>query len=249
MIQPFFDSLPVILAVDLLWHGLPFLIVLVSSPLDPEEVSFAYSVGTVGALGGAFLLFSKYIRNIDPGITYGLIGIGGSTPRVLFGIALTSANFYSCAINPASAISGWSMLIDQIISNPVWAQRVSAALLVGGWYFMVLLFGRLPGSSEESVRTREMWAVLKAQIKEMHGNGELGQLLKVVVPKEVTEEMRGSNEPGTPVFSSGSEDDEVRSKVGGRKSRVRTTARNSQDKDGKAVVKGGGRSRSKGGKR
>ncbi|GMI17212.1 hypothetical protein TrLO_g1322 [Triparma laevis f. longispina] len=189
LVLPFFDSLPVILGIDALWHGLPFWLVLVSKPIDSSDVNTVNTILTVGGLGASFLLFEK-IRRIVPSDTYGLRGIKGNTPFVLTGIALTSCNFYAAALNGESACSGWSGLIEStgLIEDPVLLQRLSAFLVMGGWYFMVLMFGRLPGSGEEDTKNLfQLIRELNVKLKEMHLKGDLGNLLRVQVPKLLEE--------------------------------------------------------------
>ena len=132
LVLPFFKSLPVILAIDMLWHGLPFWIVLVSSAVPPP--SLLLSLLNVGALGASFLLFEK-ARGISAGETYGLRGLGNgvTTPAVLTGIALTSLAFYGLACDPAPVLAGWERLLLGVgVLGPVARTRLAAFLLLSG---------------------------------------------------------------------------------------------------------------------
>eukprot|EP00520_Triparma_pacifica_P002202 CAMPEP_0118662420 /NCGR_PEP_ID=MMETSP0785-20121206/16823_1 /TAXON_ID=91992 /ORGANISM="Bolidomonas pacifica, Strain CCMP 1866" /LENGTH=304 /DNA_ID=CAMNT_0006555965 /DNA_START=24 /DNA_END=934 /DNA_ORIENTATION=+ len=185
LVMPFFDSLPVILTIDVLWHGFPFWIVLNSRPLNPDNVSVVHSLLTVGALGAAFLLFEKFRGIEDPANTYGLNGIKRGTPEVLMGIALTSCSFYSAAVDPVSFLSGWNELVAAVITlSPANQQRVASFFALGGFYFMILLFGRLPGSGAESETFLNLFYNAIEQLKEMHKNHQLRTLWFVDSRKE-----------------------------------------------------------------
>ena len=187
---PFFQSLPVILVIDLMWHGLPLWIVL-SSSSAPPSASALPSLLYVGGLGTSFLLFER-LRRITPCSTYGLSGISGSTPAVLTGIGLTSANMYGVGADPEAALKGWSdVLLDLGVAAPALRQRLAALAVVMGWYFMVLMFGRLPGSGpagdgqkRERPTFMDLVADLHVKVKEMHLEGRLGELLTIQVPGE-----------------------------------------------------------------
>jgi len=187
LVLPFFQSLPVIFCIDFMWHGLPLWIVLVSSPAPPSASAIP-SLLYVGGLGASFLLF-EHLRGIKAGETYGLKGISGSTPAVLTGIALTSANLYGIATDPAPALKGWSDgLLSLGVTGPILRQRLSALLVIFGWYFMVLMFGRLPGSApaadpkKDKPTFRDLVSDLHVKIKEMHLEGRLHELLTIQVP-------------------------------------------------------------------
>jgi len=187
--MPFFDSLPVILGIDMIWHGLPFWIVLNSRPLNPDDVNVVHSLLTVGTLGAAFLLFEK-VRGIkDPSDTYGLKGIDANTPLVLTGIALTSCSFYSAAVDPVSFFSGWNELVatlSPITLSPANVQRIASSMALGGFYHMILLFGRLPGSGEEGDTFRNLLGNAIHQLKEMHKDHQLRTLWFVDSGREGT---------------------------------------------------------------
>ncbi|GMH52079.1 hypothetical protein TrRE_jg5918 [Triparma retinervis] len=187
LVMPFFDSLPVILTIDTLWHGFPFWIVLNSRPLDPESVNVVHALLTVGTLGGAFILFEKFRGIDDPAVTYGLKGINRGTPEVLTGIALTSCSFYSAAVDPISFLSGWNQLVASVITlSSANQQRVASSLALGGFYFMILIFGRLPGSGAESETFANLFYNAIEQLKEMHRNHQLRTLWFVDSRKEGT---------------------------------------------------------------
>mmetsp|Transcript_9794 Transcript_9794/g.17792 ORF Transcript_9794/g.17792 Transcript_9794/m.17792 type:complete len:309 (+) Transcript_9794:243-1169(+) len=197
LVLPFFDSLSVILTIDMLWHGFPFWLVLVSSPVA-DSVNPLNALLTVGCLGSSFLLFER-IRGIQPSETYGLKGIKGGTPYVLAGIALTSCNFYSAAIDGETAYAGWSGLIKKtgVVEDPILVQRLAAFMVLFGWYFMVLMFGRLPGSGEEDTKNLiQLVRELNVKLKEMHLEGRLCELLKVQVPKLLKDDEKPFRQMG-----------------------------------------------------
>lgn len=113
------------------------------------------SLLTVGALGGSFLIFEYYIRNIDPCVTYGLKALSATTGKVLTGIALMSVNSFQTARDPINSLNGWSELVFDFTTQLGYgikpSQYSTSALTILVWYFIVGVYGRLP-ESDKSLR-------------------------------------------------------------------------------------------------
>ena len=148
LIFPFFQSFPVILCIDCLWHGLPMWFVLCSKPLP--EANIVPSLLTVGALGGSFLFFEYNVRNIDPGVTYGLKAMPTTTPAVLTGIALFCVNAFPTVVDPENSLGGWRDLFIAVTGTDS-GQYLAAATFIAVWYFVVCVYGRLPDGEKTFV--------------------------------------------------------------------------------------------------
>ena len=168
LVWPFFNNLPTMLTIDCTWHGLPLLLVLCSRPIvstASSPVDPLLSLLTVASVGCSFLLFER-LRSINCAKTYGCGALGrsgASASRILAGIAFVAAGLFNVAKEPRQALSGFHAFFgpfvgsegrenegEEAYGSDDKTQILEALCAVVGWYFLVLLFGRLPGIDEEA---------------------------------------------------------------------------------------------------